>query len=77
MLKERVSELKSIRDQARADAERAEGALDRAGPSNHSQALKTFASHDGPEADIAAFLYRSIRTPPGPTGDSRRSRDGS
>lgn len=33
MLKERVTELKSIRDQARADAERAEGALDRVGPS--------------------------------------------
>jgi site-specific DNA recombinase len=35
MLKERVAELRSIRDQARADAERAEGALDRIGPSNH------------------------------------------
>jgi DNA invertase Pin-like site-specific DNA recombinase len=44
MLRERVSELKSVRDQARADAERAEGALDRAGPSMTPQALKTFAS---------------------------------
>jgi site-specific DNA recombinase len=44
MLKERVTELKSIRDQARADAERAEGALDRAGPTITPQALKTFAS---------------------------------
>jgi site-specific DNA recombinase len=44
MLKERVTELKSIRDQARADAERAEGALDRAGPSITPHALKTFAS---------------------------------
>jgi site-specific DNA recombinase len=43
MLKERVTELKAIRDQARADAERAEGALDRAGPSITPQALKTFA----------------------------------
>ncbi|WP_349643086.1 recombinase family protein [Bradyrhizobium japonicum] len=43
MLKERVAELKSVRDQARADAERAEGALDRAGPSITPQALKTFA----------------------------------
>jgi hypothetical protein len=25
--------------------------------------------HGGAEADIAAFLYRSIRTPPGSTGD--------
>jgi site-specific DNA recombinase len=33
MLKDRVTELKAIRDQARADAERAEHALDRLGPS--------------------------------------------
>jgi site-specific DNA recombinase len=44
MLKERVTELKAIRDQARTDAERAEGALDRLGPSITPQALKTFAS---------------------------------
>lgn len=44
LLKVRVTELKSVRDQARADAERAEGALDRAGPSITPQALKTFAS---------------------------------
>jgi site-specific DNA recombinase len=43
LLKERVTELKSIRDQARADAERAAGALDRAGPSITPQALRTFA----------------------------------
>ena len=42
MLKERVTELKAIRDQARADAKRAEGALDRLGPSITPQALKTF-----------------------------------
>jgi site-specific DNA recombinase len=44
MLKQRVTELKAIRDQARADAERAEGALDRLGPSITPHALKTFAS---------------------------------
>jgi site-specific DNA recombinase len=44
MLKQRVTELRAVRDQARADAERAEGALDRAGPSVTPQALKTFAS---------------------------------
>ena len=44
MLKERMPELKSVRDQARADAERASGALDRAGPSITPQALKSFAS---------------------------------
>lgn len=44
LLKDRVTELKAVRDQARADAERAEGALDRAGPSITPQALKIFAS---------------------------------
>jgi site-specific DNA recombinase len=44
VLKERVTELKAVRDQARADAERAEGALDLAGPSITPQALRTFAS---------------------------------
>ncbi len=43
MLKERVTELRSIRDQAHADAERAEGALDRLGPAITPQALRTFA----------------------------------
>jgi site-specific DNA recombinase len=43
MLKERIAELKAIRDQARADAERAEGAIERLGPSITPQALKTFA----------------------------------
>jgi hypothetical protein len=43
MLKERVTELRVIRDQARADAERAEGALDRLGPTITPQAVKTFA----------------------------------
>jgi site-specific DNA recombinase len=45
MLKDRVAELKAVRDQARADAERAEGALERVGPSITPQALKTFARH--------------------------------
>ncbi len=44
MLKDRVTELKAIRDQARADAQRAAGALDRAGPTITPQALKIFAS---------------------------------
>ncbi|MFI5011554.1 MAG: hypothetical protein ACHQAY_04325 [Hyphomicrobiales bacterium] len=43
MLKDRIAELKAIRDQARADAERAEGALERLGPSITPQVLKTFA----------------------------------
>jgi len=43
VLKDRVTELRAIRDQARADAERAEDALERLGPSITPQALKTFA----------------------------------
>jgi site-specific DNA recombinase len=44
LLKDRVTELKAIRDQARADAERAAGALDRVGSIITPQALKIFAS---------------------------------
>ncbi|HLZ01749.1 MAG TPA: recombinase family protein [Bradyrhizobium sp.] len=58
MLKERVTELKSVRDQACADAERAEGALDRAGPSITPQALKTFASQARKRMRTEAGGYR-------------------
>ncbi|HET7887165.1 MAG TPA: zinc ribbon domain-containing protein [Bradyrhizobium sp.] len=44
MLKDRIAELKTTRDQARLDAERAEEAIDRAGPTITPQALKTFAT---------------------------------
>jgi site-specific DNA recombinase len=43
MLKGRVAELKVIRDQAHADAERAEGAIERVGPTITPQSLKTFS----------------------------------
>ncbi len=43
MLKDRISELKATRDQARLDAERAEDAVERGGPTITPQALKTFA----------------------------------
>jgi hypothetical protein len=43
MLKDRIAELKATRDQARADVERVEGALDRLGPAITPQGLKTFA----------------------------------
>lgn len=58
MLKERVAELKAIRDQARADAERAESALDRLGPSITPQALKTFASQARRRMRTEAGGYR-------------------
>jgi hypothetical protein len=43
MLKNRIAELKAVRDQARDDAERAEDALDRLGPTITPQAPKTSA----------------------------------
>jgi site-specific DNA recombinase len=43
MLKDRITELKAIRDQARADAERAEGAIERQGPAITPQSIKSFA----------------------------------
>ena len=43
MLKDRITELKATRDQARLDAERAQEAIDRIGPSITPQLLKTFA----------------------------------
>jgi site-specific DNA recombinase len=58
MLKERVTELKAVRDQARADAERAEGALDRLGPCITPQALKTFASQARKRMRIEGGGYR-------------------
>jgi len=58
MLKERATELKSIRDQARADAERAEGAIDRPGPSITPQALSTFASQARRRMRTEAGGYR-------------------
>jgi len=43
MLKDRIGELKATRDQARLDAERAEDAIERAGPTITREAIKTFA----------------------------------
>lgn len=43
MLKDRITELKAIRDQARADTERAEGAIERLGPTITPQSIKAFA----------------------------------
>jgi site-specific DNA recombinase len=43
MLKDRIAELKAIRDQARADTERAEGAIDRLAPTITTQSIKAFA----------------------------------
>src|SRR5262245_50745249 len=58
MLKNRVTELRAIRDQARADAERAEDALNRLGPSITPQALKTFARQARNRMRIEGGGYR-------------------
>ena len=60
MLKDRVAELEAVRDQARVDAERAQDAIERVGPSITPQALKTFArqaaSACGPRAAATAAI---------------------
>ena len=43
-MKERVAELSAIRDQARSDAERAAGAIERAGPDLTEEKVKAFAA---------------------------------
>jgi site-specific DNA recombinase len=43
MLKDRITELTAIRAQARADTERAEGAIERLGPNITAQSVKVFA----------------------------------
>jgi site-specific DNA recombinase len=58
MLKDRIAELKTIRDQAHADAERADDALERAGPSITPHALKTFASKARRRMRIEGGGYR-------------------
>ena len=74
MLKDRIAELKTIRDQARADAERAEGAIERQGPHHHP--IDQGLCQDGPQADAD----RERRLPPRlpsrarPTRRSRHAR---
>jgi site-specific DNA recombinase len=58
MLKDRIAELKAIRDQARADAERAQDAIERTGPSITPQALKTFARQARKRMRIESGGYR-------------------
>jgi Recombinase zinc beta ribbon domain len=66
MLKDRITELKAIRDQARADAERAEGAIERQGPTSHRNRSRRLpgrpASECGPRA--AAIVATSFARSP-------------
>ena len=63
-LKDRVAELKATRDQARLDAERAEDAIDRAGPTITPQTLRTFRQ-DSPQANANRERRLSSRSPAG------------
>jgi hypothetical protein len=58
MLKDRITELKAIRDQARADTERAEGAIERLGPTSPPNPSRSLpgrpASEREPRAGVIA-----------------------
>jgi site-specific DNA recombinase len=58
MLKDRIAELKAIRDQARADTERAEGAINRQGPTITTQSIKAFARTARKRMRIESGGYR-------------------
>jgi len=72
MLKDRIAELKAIRDQARADAERAQDAIERVGPSITPQSLKMFARQARKRMRTDSGGYR--RAPPPRARPARRSR---
>ena len=56
---DRVAKLKAVRDQARADAERAEGAIERFGPT-----INTAGPQDVRQAGPQAHAHRVGRLPP-------------
>jgi hypothetical protein len=58
MLKDRITELMAIRDQARADTERAEGAINRQGPTITTQSIKAFARTARKRMQIEGGGYR-------------------
>jgi site-specific DNA recombinase len=60
MLKDRITVLKAIRDQARADTERAEGAINRQGPTITTQSIKTFARTPASECAPRAAAIGAI-----------------
>jgi hypothetical protein len=68
MVKDRVAELKAVRDQTRTNAERTEGTIERLGPGITPRTLKSFArmarKRCGPRraataATISALSYAS------------------
>ena len=74
MLKDRISELKATRDQARLDAERAEDAIEWAGP--HHTASSQDVCQDSPQGNADRWRRLPPRSPSRarPTGRSRSER---
>jgi hypothetical protein len=71
MLKDRIAELKAIRDQARVDAERAEDAIERVGPSNPPAGAQNIR-----QASLQTDANRERRLPPRPPARARPARRG-
>ena len=69
MLKDRIAELKAVRDQARADAERAQEAIDRMGPAHH-----TSGPEDLRQAGPQAHADRERRLSPRSSTRARSAR---
>jgi hypothetical protein len=75
MLKDRIAELKAIRDQARADIERAESAKERLGPTITTQSIDAFARTARKRMRIEGGGYRREYLPRArPARRNRRSR---
>ena len=75
MLKDRITELKATRDQARLDAERAEDAIERSGADDHTAGAQDVCQ-DSPQADADRERRLPPRSPPRarPTRRSRSER---
>src|SRR3981189_3587225 len=69
MLKNRIADLKAIRDQARADAERAEDAIERLGPSINAAGAQKL-----PPAGSQTDAHRRWRLSPRPSPRTRPTR---
>ena len=65
-LKGRVAELSTIRDQARTDAERAAGAIERAGPELTEEKVKVFAAAAASVCERATAATAAIICAPSP-----------
>jgi hypothetical protein len=61
MLKDRVTELKAIRNQARADTERAEGAIERQGPTSTSRRNPEARRHGSSPPQVLRQLVMLVR----------------